>query len=68
MADYPAMLTKGIRGILEEVEAAPGPPKHATNWTKIEFYRPAKIALNAVSFTPPRYADLAEETAKAEPT
>ena len=45
VADYPAMLTKGIRGILEEVEAAyRALPKHATNWTKIEFYRACKIA------------------------
>ena len=67
VADYPAMLTKGIRGILEEVEAAyRALPKHATNWTKIEFYRACKIALNAVIAYAHRYADLAEETAKAE--
>mgnify|MGYP000497215592 FL=1 len=55
VADYPAMLTKGIRGILEEVEAAyRALPKHATNWTKIEFYRACKIALNAViAYAPP---------------
>ena len=57
VADYPAMLTKGIRGILEEVEAAyRALPKHATNWTKIEFYRACKIALNAVIAYAHRYA------------
>ena len=67
VADYPAMLTKGIRGILEEVETAyRALPKHATNWTKIEFYRACKIALNAVIAYAHRYAELAEETAKAE--
>ena len=44
VADYPAMLTKGIRGILEEVEAAyRALPKHATNWTQRKPPRPKPI-------------------------
>ena len=67
VADYPVVLQKGIRGLLEDVDAAyQALPKHATNWRKIEFYRVCKIALNAVITYAHRYADLAEESARAE--
>ena len=67
VADYPVVINKGIRGLLQDVDAAyEALPKGANNWRKVEFYRACKIALNAVVTYANRYADLAEETAKGE--
>ena len=67
VCDYPVVINRGISGLLADVEEAYKVlPKHATNWSKIEFYRACKIALKAVVAYANRYADLAEETAKAE--
>lgn len=67
VADYPVVLNKGIRGLINDVdEAFSKLPKHNTNWSKVEFYRACKIALEAVIAYANRYADLAEETAKNE--
>lgn len=67
VADYPAVLNKGLRAIINEVDdALKKLPKHNTNWSKVEFYRAAKIALEAVIAYANRYADLAEETARNE--
>ena len=64
VANYPLVLNRGIRGILEDVDAAMAKlPKHNTSWTKIEFYRACKIALNAIIAYAHRYADLLEKTA-----
>ncbi len=65
--DYPKVINKGISGILAEVEERlQALPKKAENYSKIEFYRACKIALNAVIKHAHRYADLAEATAKTE--
>lgn len=67
VANYPTVLNKGLRGILNDVDAAlKALPKHNTSWSKVEFYRACKIALEAVIAYAHRYADLAEETAKTE--
>lgn len=65
--DYPKVLNKGISGILEEVEERlQALPKKAAYYSKMEFYRACKIALNAVIAYSHRYADLAEATAEQE--
>lgn len=64
VADYPLVLQRGLRGIIEDVDAAMlALPKHAANWSKLEFYRACKISLNAVITYANRYADLAEKIA-----
>lgn len=66
-ANYEKVITRGISGILAEVEEAiQALPKKATNISKLEFLRACKIALNAVVAYAHRYADLAEETAQSE--
>jgi len=65
--DYPKVLSKGISGILEEIEEhLKALPKKAENFSKLEFYRGCKIALKAAIGHAHRYADLAEATAKNE--
>ena len=65
VADYPLVLNRGLRGILEDIDAAMAAlPKHAANWSKLEFYQACKISLNAVITYAHRYADLAEKTAE----
>lgn len=65
--NYAKVITKGISGILEEVDRyLEALPKKATNTGKMEFYRACQIALKAVVAYANRYADLAEATAKTE--
>ena len=63
-AAYTNCLNRGIKGLLADIdEALAKLPKHNTSWTKIEFYRACKIALNAVIKYAHSYADLLEKTA-----
>jgi formate C-acetyltransferase len=65
--NYQKVIYKGITSILEEIEGyIEALPKKAANVSKLEFYRACQIALKAVVAYAHRYADLAEETAKAE--
>ena len=65
--NYAKVITKGISGILEEIEQyLEKLPKKATNTGKMEFYRACQIVLKAVVAYANRYADLAEATAKEE--
>lgn len=65
--NYAKVITKGISGILAEVDDyLEALPKKATNTGKMEFYRACQIALKAVVAYANRYADLAEATAREE--
>lgn len=67
VADYPRVLTQGISGILQEVDARLAAlPKKVGNKQKLAFYRAAKISLNAVVAYAHRYADMCENLAEAE--
>ncbi|MDR0466541.1 MAG: glycyl radical protein, partial [Deltaproteobacteria bacterium] len=65
--DYPKVIYRGLSGILGDIEERlQALPKKAENFSKIEFYRACKIALNAVVKHAHRYVELAEATAKEE--
>mgnify|MGYP003623382249 CR=1 FL=1 len=65
--NYAKVITKGVSGILDEIEQyLEATPKKATNTGKMEFYRACQIALKAVVKYANRYADLAEATAAEE--
>jgi len=66
-ADYPLAINKGFKAIIEEVEQKlKETPVRIENSQKIDFYRAVLICLNAAIDWAHRYADLAEEMAKAE--
>lgn len=67
MADYPSVLNRGIRAIIDEVKEHLSQCGTTVNdMNKIEFYRSLIISLEAVIAYAHRYADLANETASNE--
>ncbi len=66
-ANYNMILTKGARGVLEEVEQSMSKLKHQSgDYRKLAFLQGIKIVLEAFVKWAHRYADLCEETAAGE--
>jgi len=66
--DYPKVLTKGLKGIIAEIEQEEaqlntGEPGGVDRWY---FYQAAKLALDGVAVLAQRYASLAREMAEEE--
>jgi len=67
MADYPKVLEKGLRWMVDDVKARlQALPTTVDNKEKINFYRAVIISTEAVITYANRYADLAEQTAAEE--
>ncbi len=66
-ANYNAILTKGVKGVLADVDASMAKLKNQSgDYHKLAFLQSIKIVLNACIAWAHRYADLCEETANKE--